>query len=240
MPSPITLLRESFPEISMLRHALRRLSKAPGFSFVVLLSLVLCLGPNVAIFSALYALVIKPLPFPNAERLYVVLNVAERSGGQLVQSSTTQFQDFRQHADQFSDFCTLRKDSAVLDEGSLGRRVEIQKVSAHFFDVLGQVPKEGRFFRAEEESAGRDRVLVVSERFWRQAFQADPQIVGRTVNLGGQSYQIVGVAPKALESLSKEVAFFQPYAPAASRFDIQTRYRGDLTLVACLKPGVSR
>ena len=98
-----------------LRHAARGLARAPGFSLAVFCSLVVCLGPNAAILSALYALVLKPLPFPAPAQLGMIVNVAEKSGGQVVQSSTTQYLDFKAHADRFTGFSAIRRDDATLD-----------------------------------------------------------------------------------------------------------------------------
>ena len=99
-----------------LRHAARGLWRAPVFSLAVFCSLVVCLGPNAATLSALYAFVLKPLPFPEPAQLVTVVNVAEKSGGQLVQSSTTQYLDFKAHADLFSGFSAIRHDDATLDQ----------------------------------------------------------------------------------------------------------------------------
>lgn len=222
-----------------LKQTLRRLFRAPCFSLAVIGSLAICSGPNTAIFSALYALVLKPLPFPEASQLVTVQNLAERSGGQVVRSSTTQYLDFKAHADLFSGFATLRVDSAALDDSGASPRVEINRVSANFFDLLQVQPVLGRFFTAEEETAGKDQVLAVTTRFWKTRFQGDPQIVGAKVILDGQPFTIVGVVPSSLECFSPETAFYQPYAAAASRYDLQTRYRGDLALYGRLKPGVT-
>ncbi len=222
-----------------LRHAGRALRRAPGFSAAVFCSLVVCLGPNAAVLSALYALVLKPLPFPHPEQLVTAANVAEKSGGQRVVSSLPQYLDFRAHADLFSAVATVRHESATLDDDTAPRRVAVDRLSGDFFAALGVAPVLGRFFAAEEEIAGRERVLVVSERFWVAQFGADSGVIGRSVRLDGSPFRIVGVAPQRVECLYPTTAFFQPYAPAAAKFDPQARYRGDAVLVARLKPDVS-
>ncbi|MFT3868320.1 MAG: ADOP family duplicated permease [Nibricoccus sp.] len=222
-----------------LKLAVRRLSRAPGFSLAVIFSLVICIGPNAATFSALYALVLKPLPLPEPAQLVTVQNIADRSGGQVVLSSTTQFLDFNAHADLFSGFATIRAESGTIDGANAPMRVKIDKVSANFFDVLRVQPLAGRFFHADEETSGRDRVLVLSQRYWKTHYGADPSVIGSQISLGGQPHLVVGIAPEILECLSQDTAFFQPYAPPASKFDPQTRYRGDIALYGRLKPGVS-
>lgn len=222
-----------------LRFAVRSLARAPGFSLAVLCSLIVCIGPNAATLSALYSLVLKPLPFPEPAQLVTIVNVADKSGGQVVQSSTTQYHDFKAHADQFAGFATVRHDSVTLDSDDAPTRVAMDSVAADFFSVLGVIPVTGRFFTPEEETAGRNRVIVLSQDFWESHYNADPSAIGRKVLIGGAPFTIVGVAPRSLESLSQQTAFFAPYAPAAAKFDLQTRYRGDLILYARLKPGVS-
>jgi putative ABC transport system permease protein len=222
-----------------LRYAARGLCRAPGFSLAVFCSLVVCIGPNAATLSALYSLVLKPLPFPAPAQLVTIVNVADKSGGQVVQSSTTQYLDFKTHADLFAGFATIRHDSATLDNDDAPIRVAKDFVAADFFRVLGVNPIAGRFFTADEEVAGRDRVVVLSQNFWEGHYNADARVIGSKVLMGGQPFTIVGVAPRSLEALSQQTCFFQSYAPAASKFDPQTRYRGDLALYARLKPGVS-
>ncbi|HVU32694.1 MAG TPA: ADOP family duplicated permease [Opitutaceae bacterium] len=221
------------------RHAARRLIRAPAFSLTVLGSLIICFGPNVATLSALYALVLKPLPFPDPGQLVTIVNVAEKSGGQQVLSSTTQYLDFKAHADLFSGFATSTQVGAVLTEETAPRVVSLNVVSANFFDVLGVPPLLGRYFSPGEEVAGRNAVVVISESFWRSHYGADPNIVGTTVRIWPTPCTIIGVAPRSLEALYRQTCFFQPYVAAASKYDPQTRYRGDLALFGRLKPGVS-
>ena len=222
-----------------LRHAARGLWRAPVFSLAVFCSLVVCLGPNAATLSALYAFVLKPLPFPEPAQLVTVVNVAEKSGGQLVQSSTTQYLDFRAHADLFAGFSAIRHDDATLDQEGVPIRVAIVSAAGDFFSLLGVQPILGTFFTPAEEVAGRNHVLVVSQNIWESRYNADPAVIGGTVHLAGQVYTIIGVAPRSLECLCYQTCFFQPYVPAPAKFDPQTRYRGDVTLYARLKPGVS-
>ena len=222
-----------------LRYAVRGLWRAPGFSIAVFCSLVVCLGPNAATLSALYALVLKPLPYPEPGQLVTVVNVAQKSGGQVVQSSTTQYLDFKAHADLFAGFTAIRHDEATIDEEDTPIRVPLVAVSGDFFSLLGVTPLLGRFFTPAEEVAGHNHVLVVSQNIWESRYRSDPAVIGRTVRLAGEVHTIVGVAPRTLECLCYQTCFFQPYVPAASKFDPQTRYRGDVALYGRLRPGVS-
>ncbi len=145
-----------------LKLAGRRLRRSPGFSIAVLCSLAICIGPNIATFSALHELLLKPLPFPNSSQLVTITNVAERSGGQVVTSSTTQYLDFREHADLFSGFATFRGDTAQVVDGDAQLRVRLAKVSANLLDVLQITPLAGRFFvPSEETTSANDEIRLV-------------------------------------------------------------------------------
>ena len=224
-----------------LRHAARSLCRAPGFSLAVFCSLVVCIGPNAATLSALYSLVLKPLPFPAPAQLVTVVNVAEKSGGQLLPSSTPQYVDFRDHADRalFAGFTAIRRDTATLDDDTAPIRVATVSVMGEFFGVLGVKPLIGRFFTPAEEVAGRNNVLVVSQTIWESRHNSDPAVLGTKVRLNGQVYTVIGVAPRSLESVCYQACFFLPYVPAGSKFDPQARFRGDFDLYARLQPGVS-
>lgn len=223
------------------RHAARSLARAPGFSLAVFCSLVVCIGPNAATLSALYALVLKPLPFPAPAQLVTIVNVGDKSGGQIVSSSTPQFVDFNANADRklFEGFSAIRRDTATLDDDDAPIRVATISAMGDFFSVLGVQPVIGRFFTPAEEVAGRDRVLVVSQNIWESRSHSDPAVLGTKVRLNGQVYTVIGVAPRSVESVCYQVNFFLPYVPAAARFDPQLRFRGDLDLYARLQPGVS-
>jgi hypothetical protein len=151
-----------------LRHAARVLRRAPGFSLAVFFTLVICIGPNTAILSALYALVLKPLPFPDPAQLIVVTNVAGKNGGQTTMSSVPQYRDFKEHADLFAGFAVIQHQNITLDNEDTVMRVPNDWVSADFFDVLGVKPLRGRLLAPAEETPGRDLVLGVAEEIWIQ------------------------------------------------------------------------
>jgi len=222
-----------------LRYAARTLWRAPGFSIAVFCTLVVCIGPNTAILSALYALVLKPLPFPDPDRLVMILNVEEKSGGQVRQSSVPQYRDFKAHADLFSGFALVEHQNITLDEETEPIREANDWVTSDFFTVLGVKPLLGRFFTPEEETTGRDHVLVIAQAFWESHFNADAGVIGREVRAGGEPYVIVGVAPRSLQPLCQPTCFFQPYAPAPYKLNPLARYLSDATLYARLKPGVA-
>jgi len=220
------------------RYAARSLRRAPGFSVAVFLTLVVCIGPNTAILSALYALVLKPLPFADPQQLVRITNVAEKNNGQVTQSSEAQYRDFRDHADLFAGFALIKPENVTLDDEGAPVRVENDWVTAGFFDVLGVKPVLGRFFTADEETPGKEQVLVITQSFWESHYHADPGVVGREIRPAGTPYTIIGVAPRSIQSLWNTTCFFQPYAPPPLYLNPQARYTNDAILYGRLKPGV--
>ncbi len=222
-----------------LRFAARALRRAPGFSLAVMITLALCLGPNTAILSVLYALVYKPLPFHEPDRLTSIANVAERSGGAKRPSSVAQYLDFKAHADRFAGFGYFSATSATLGEEDSPIRSSGMSVSADFFSVLGLQPLLGRFHVPEEQTPGRDRVVVLSSAAWQKRYAADPRVIGRQLRLDDQAYTIVGVAPACFEELFTDLEFFRPYSVRPEDTNPLARYAGNVRLVGRLKPGVT-
>ena len=219
------------------RFAFRSLRRAPGFALAVFFTLALCLGPNTAILAVLYALVLKPLPFPAPDRLVVITNVAEKSGGAVSQSALPQYLDFSAHADLFDRFALVQGANTTIGEESAPVRALGQEVTADFFQVLGIGPQLGRFFTAAEEMEGSHRVLVLTDTFWKTRYQGDPAVVGREIRMGGEPFTIVGIAPRSLESLYLRTDFFKPFVRPA-QLNPQGRFGGRSALIGRLKAGV--
>jgi predicted permease len=222
-----------------LRLAVRVWRRAPGFSLAVVCTLALCLGPNTAILSVLYSLVLKPLPFPAPDQLATISNVADKSGGAVYMSSIAQYQDSRAHADLFQGFALVREQNGTLDDQDLPIRVETYSVTPDLYGLLGVQPVLGRFFTTDEATPGRDNVLVLTQAFWESQYHADASVIGREVHMGGQPYTIVGVAPRSLDALFLGTAFFQVYAPAPFELNPESRYAARATMYARLKPGIA-
>ncbi|HWA27371.1 MAG TPA: ADOP family duplicated permease [Lacunisphaera sp.] len=222
------------------RLAVRSLSRSPGFSLAVFLTLALCLGPNTAVLSALQALVLKPLPFAAPEQLVVVKNVGTKAGNMPYGAGVPQQLDYAARADAFSGFALFDMANTTIAEDTMPTRASGLKVTLNFFDLLGLRPIAGRFFLPEEEGDGRDRVLVLSHDFWLRQYQADPQVLGHTVRMGGENYTIVGVAPPVVAAMFTRTDFFMPYPHGPDELLPQRRFTGSkTTLLARLRPGVT-
>ncbi len=178
-----------------LRFAFRQLRKSPGFTLVAVLTLALGIGANTAIFSVINAVLLRPLPFPHAER---IVYLTESDAAQPVISiSWFDFLDWQRDNKVFENLAVSRRESFNLS-GIAGReaeRVSGAFVSANFFSVIGSSPRLGRVFTEAEDRRGGPALVVLSDALWERAFQRAPDVVGRSINLHNQLFEVVGVMP---------------------------------------------
>ena len=222
-----------------LGFAFRALSRARGFSLAVIGTLVLCIGPNTAILSVLYSLVVKPLPFRGEAQLVRITNVAEKSGGANYQSTLAQYRDFSANADRFESFSLWSGQNYTLGDGDTPERVWGAQVTADLFKLLQVEPLLGRFFAAEEQVRGKDRVLVLTQSFWESRYNRDPTILGREINLGDGLFVVIGVAPLSVEALDAQVRFFRPFVETPARADPLSRYEAEAIVLGRLRGDVT-
>lgn len=219
--------------------ATRALRRAPAFSLAVLATLALCLGPNIAILSALYAFVYKPLPFPQPDRLVSITNISDRLGGAKRPSSIPQYQDFATHADLFEGMVYFGSVTATLGNVEEPVRIFGMNVSPNFLGTTGIPILLGRDFRPDEIQPGRERVVVLSHGAWLARFQGDPRVVGRVIRLDDVPYSIIGVAAPNIEVLFNDVEFFRPRVQVPVDLDARFRYTASVRVLGRLKPGVT-
>jgi len=220
-----------------LRYAARSLRRAPGFAAVAIVTLALGIGANTAMFSVLNAYLFRPLPYLQPERLVQVFRTSIFSDSW--PHSAANFITFRERNEVFSEMVTFNGSSPVLiRDGQPAERLQGLLVSGNFFAALGVPPTLGRVFSNEEDRPGADNVIVLSERVWRNRFGADPSLVGRTLQIDGQSVQVIGVMPADFEHpiLWNTVDFWRPIAFSPE----QRGNRGNnyLRAFARLKPGI--
>jgi putative ABC transport system permease protein len=178
-----------------LRYGWRTLTKSPGFSVVAVLTLALGIGANSSIFSLINAVLLRPLPFKEPERLVSVWERRASSNDANLPISGHEFAAWRDQSNSFEGLSINQ--GAGLNLTGAGDPVSINalQVSADFFAVLGIQPILGRTFLAGEDKAGSNNVVVLSEELWKRRFGSDPEIAGRAVNLNDKSYTVVGVIP---------------------------------------------
>ena len=216
-----------------LRYALRTLRWNRGFAIVAIMTLALGIGATSAIFSVVDAVLLRPLPYPEPDRLVVVWGSHPQIG--LEVASLPDFIDWRAQSESFAGMAAVAEQNFNLTGEGEAERIRGALVSADFFDVMGVNAVLGRTPLAEEDEPGVDRVVVLSHRLWQGRFGGDPSIVGRTIRMQGRTYPVVGIAPLGFEYPS-ETELWLPLALDASRFG----RRGDfLFVVGRLNDGVS-
>lgn len=221
------------------RFAGRMLAKHKGFTTTTLLTLALCIGANTTIFSLLYALVIKPLPFPDSGRIVEIYNSFPKVGLNQTPSNLVQYTDFKEHADAFAALAPWGLSAGTLGESGGPVRILGAVTTAGIFDVLGFHPLLGSFFTIKNSLPGRDRVVVLTQPFWESHYDGNPDVLGKTLRLGGEPYTVIGVAPRAFDAFDARVKFIRPLAWSPNRVPSMPRYLVNLQLFGRLKAGAS-
>jgi predicted permease len=233
-------LEESWQD---LRYAWRTFVRERGFAFVAILVLALAIGANIATFSVVNTLLLRPLPFPGADALVWIAPPPAPCGRSCATFSADAYDGFRAGSRVYQDvtgyFAFSGPDNLRLDRGGEATPITGLDVIANFFDVLGVSPALGRAFTAEDARPGSRPVALLSHLYWTRQFAADPSIVGRTVVLNAQPTTVIGVLPAAFD-------FGAVFAPG-TRVDLFTPLDLDgardwgniVTLVGRLKPGVT-
>jgi putative ABC transport system permease protein len=180
-----------------LRYGARMLWKRPGFTLIAVVMLALGIGANTAIFSVVYAVTLRPLPYREPDRLVMVWDVDQK--GRLSTTAPARYLDWRARSDVFTDIAAI-EDAEISNRprffmtgGDRPERVRGAMVSTNFFAVLGVEPRIGRSFLPEEEQAGREQVVIISDALWRRRFGANPEVIGKTITLNDKAYAIIGV-----------------------------------------------
>jgi putative ABC transport system permease protein len=225
-----------------LRYGFRLLSKNLGFTAVVVLTLALGIGANTAIFSVINAVLLQPLPFAEPDRLVTVWNVNTKTGGDGVQVSYPDFNDWRAQSQSFEKMAAFRgRDLTVTGMGE-AFRLRGATTTSDLFPLLGVAPRLGRVFTPEEDRAG-NHSAILSDTLWRTRFKADPNAVGRTISINSQSYTIVGVMPPkfAFPISTDPVELWIGAAVDNEGAGALTNQRGNhaIEVIGRLKPGVS-
>ena len=194
-----------------LRYAMRRIASAPGFAAVVLLTLALGIGANTAIFSAVNGILLRPLPYADPDRLVGVWQDHRAIGREEPEwFSPPDFLDWKAQNRTFETMAAIRGWGGALTGSGEPTLVRGLAVSHDMFEMLGVVPALGREFAAEEDVPNGPRVVVLSHGFWQQQFGGDPGIVGRTIQLSDQPWEVVGVLPADFRFPEGSPQLFRP------------------------------
>src|SRR5512146_1995940 len=176
-----------------LRYGVRTLLKAPGFAFIAIVTLALGIGANSAMFSIVNGVLLRPMPYPQSERLLkLYTRMPQFDQGSV---SYPNFLDWQQRSRSFEQMAAYRNESFNLTGEASPERLRGQMVSASLFPVIGVKPIVGRVFTTEEDRRGAAPVVVLTSSFWRTRYGADPGIIGRALTLNERLYTVIGVVP---------------------------------------------
>ncbi len=180
-----------------LRYALRTFGRSPAFTAVVVGTLALGIGGTTAIYSLVHGILLKPLPYPDPDRLVLIFeSIPEmRDRYPLVPVNAYHFQTWQREAKSFEHLAAMDWENMTLTGVGEPQVVGAAMVSAGFFGTLGVRPRIGRDFSKEEDQPGKDQVAVITDWMWRNRFEADPNIIGRKLLLSGRPFDIIGVLP---------------------------------------------
>lgn len=220
--------------VADLRYAVRRLRKDPGFTAVTVLTLALGIGATTAVFSAVRPILFEPLPYPAADRLTTVWEVG--GDGARIAGTFGMYRELALRTRSFEGLAAFKPWQPALTGADRPERLESQRVSAGYFDILGVPPALGRSFLPSEDRPGAPNVIVLSDGLWRRRFGGDPGILGRSITLDGSPHVVVGVMPAAFENILAPSA--ELWAPLQYGLSQGRAWGHHLQMVGRLQPGV--
>src|SRR5262245_43723468 len=206
--------------INDIRFAIRALARSRAFTITALATLALGISVNTAIFSVIDSVLLTPPPFNQPDRVVTIDSENEAQGLKGASVAYPDVLDWRASAHAFQEIAILRRQTFNVASGDRAERANGARVSANYFRVFGVQPQLGRGFLPQEETPGNDRVLVLSDAYWRRRFAASPTIIGSPLLINGYQYTVVGIMPKGFA--------YPPDAEAWSPFaaDSQAMHRG--------------
>src|SRR5215475_6504231 len=222
-----------------LRYALRTLAKNPAFTSIAIVAIALGIGANTVIFSAVDAVLLRPLPFKNPEQLVMIWENATHLGFPKDTPSPANFLDWQKQAASFTGMAALVERSFNLTGVGEPERLDARRVSANLFELLGVRPLLGRTFVPDDDKPG-SHVVLLSYSLWQRRFGSDPSVIGRAITLNGKSYTVIGVMPASVHLPGsgnwKDLVWVPIAFPPEEAAQRSSHF---LDVIARMKPGVT-
>jgi predicted permease len=241
----ITLLKEANREmrgirlidtlVQDVRYGVRMLRRNPGFTFIAVLTLALGIGANTAIFSVVNAVLLRSLPYRDPDRLVRVSYFRERLSTDIALGA--EFLEWRDQSKVLEQIAAYRFETADLSGDGEPERLASARISADLFTTLGVSPALGRNFTRTEDADGGPPVVILSDSLWRRRFSGDPQVIGRSITLNGQSRTIIGIMPAGFKFFEKPELWL-PLALNVTE-NLNRKQMGQVRVIARLKRGVT-
>jgi hypothetical protein len=225
-----------------LRFAGRLLWKDRSFSLTTIATLALCLAANVAIFAVVNGVLLKPLPFPEPDRLIRIFNRYPGAGVDTAGSNgVPDYFDRKRDMVALEETGLFREAGATVSGSGLGEaeRIQAMQVTPSFFRVLQAQPYRGQLFTEAQGELGQEKVVVLTNGFWQRLFGGRDDAIGQDVRLGGEPYKVVGVLPPGFVFLNPEVQLFRPAAFTAREKSDDSRHSNNWQQFGRLKPGAT-
>ena len=218
-----------------LRYAIRSMRKRPGFTLIAVMTLALGIGGSTAIFTVVDAGLLRGLPYKSSESLYHIWEVTPQKGFAQREFSYPDYQDYLQN--QAFEIAAYTGGGGIMSGRGEPERVFAPSASANFFSMLGVEPFLGRTFQPGEDKQGAPRVTVLTYGLWQRRFGGDPNIVGQSLTINGQSYTVVGVLPASFQFALRNADLWQPYQPTDAQ--LTRRFMHGTNLIGRLKSDVT-
>ena len=223
-----------------LRLAVRRLRREPRTTGAAVATAAVCIGAAVTIFAVVDAVLLRPLPFPDPDRLVRIFNTYTAAGIASDQSSFTNYYERRGMLAGLADLAIYHPDQAVVGDAGATEREEVLKVSSEFFRTLGTPLALGRSFTDAEMTFQTDDVVILSDAYWREHFAASPEVIDRAIRIDGVAKRITGVLPPTFRFLSSRARLYVPLSSNPDRRGPNQRYDGSVgEMIGRLNPSVS-
>lgn len=227
-----------------LRYAFRRQLKDRRFSVVALLALMFGIGANTAIFSVVNSILIRPLPYKDPESLIMIWGKNTQLDRHWMTFSTGDFMDYKDQNEVFEQISAVERTDFNLTGTGEPERIQGTRVTTNLFPMLGISPQRGRYFSEDEGQPGQGQVVMLSHGLWQRRFGSDPNLIGRTLTLNNQSYDVIGVLPPGFQLPTFPPNFPVPslepelWIPLALDQNRLSRTGNSLFLMGRLKPGI--
>ena len=225
--------------INDLRFGARLLWKSKGFAATAIATLAICIGANTAIFSVVHSVVLRPLPFPESDRVLVVYNSYPGAGVERASNGVPDYYDRLRGVTSFEEQALFNNPNLTIGSAGSVQQVRGMGVTPSFFRLLRVKPRLGRIFAEEDGEDGKQRKAILSYALWQELYAGDESVIGKDIRIYGNPYTIVGVLPQDFMFLDARVRLYRPLAFTAEQKSDQSRHNNSWEMIGRLKPGAT-
>src|SRR3954469_12637979 len=219
------------------RQTVRLLWKSKRITGTTLVTLALCIGATTAIFSSVYSLMLKPLPYQEPKRIVELYSSAVKAGLNRMPANVPFYLDYSQNAKSYESLALWTFFYGLVGEKDAVVRLPGVRMTAEIFSILRIQPVIGTFFTKEQNRPGADKVIVLTQSYWQTQYQESPEVLGKDVRIDDEAYKVIGVAPRVLEAFDARMRFVVPLSWPPAQENPQGRYGVGIQLFGRLKPG---